>query len=223
MSSSQAAAFTSSLIGMSSNDLTFRTVKQWACEGKILTAHSRAIQRSLHLSDAASNTFDATLLLYFAQLFKIIVWKTRCENYIKWELAHEIRHKDKCKQGLVTISDKEIVVETALRVVNTVESQRPHEFSLDDQLHETDTPDTSQIQVLDDIEIPIQPVLNSSNSIQDRITRRNEAAILTWKDMTTYVKHNYLSEWMPRMSKYFNKFTRMSDELWDDSVDLGVM
>jgi len=40
--------------------------------------------------------------------------------------------------------------------------------------------------------------------------------------MTTYVKHNYTAEWISRMSKYFNKFTRMSDELWDDSAELGV-
>ena len=99
MSISQAISFTSALIGKSWDDLTFRTFKQWACEGKILVAHSKLIQRTLQLSDTANNTFDATLLLYFTQLFKTIVWKTRCSNQIAWEREHQISHNQKCTQG----------------------------------------------------------------------------------------------------------------------------
>src|SRR6266496_4224309 len=57
MSMSQAGSLTSTLIGKSCDDLTFRIFKHWACEGKILVAHSKFIQRTLHLSNTTSNTF----------------------------------------------------------------------------------------------------------------------------------------------------------------------
>jgi len=94
---SQAVSFTSALIGKSIDDLTFCTFKQWACKGKILFAHSKFVQKSLHLSDTASNTFDATVLLHFIHLFKSVIWKSRCANQVKWEVEHKISQKQNVK------------------------------------------------------------------------------------------------------------------------------
>ena len=203
-------------MGGSHDDLTFRTFKQWACEGKILMAHSRLIQRSLHLSDTASNTFDVTILLYFIYYFKTVVWKARCVNQVKWELEYKISQKQKCSHDLDTTNDKE---ETHLDIVN--EGQWPVTNPLYEQTINNDPSSSSHVQVLDDIASPIRSVPIRSNSIQDKILRKWEVAHLTWMDMTTYIKHNYTSDWMPRMSKYLNKFTKLSDELWDDSANLG--
>ena len=216
MSMSQAVSLTSTLIGKSCDDLTFRTFKQWACEEKILVAHSKAIQRSLYLSDTANNTFDVTLLLYFTQLFKTIVWKARCGNQVKWESEYKISQQQKCTQDQDTTND-----EAETHSDSIIEGQRLNTIPLDVQENSRDISVTSQIQVLDDIVNPIRPIPIYSNSSQDKILRRGEAALLAWKDMTNYIKHNYTAEWMPRMSKYFNKFTKMSDKLWDGSIDLG--
>src|SRR6266496_1575411 len=126
MTISQAVSLTSSLIGKTYDDLTFRTFKQWACEGKILIAHSKFIQRSLHLSDTTSNTFDVTILLYFICCFKKIVWKAQCVNQVKWELVHKISQKQKCSQDLDTTNDEE---ETLLD--SMIERQWPDTTLLD--------------------------------------------------------------------------------------------
>jgi len=155
MSPSQAAAFTSSLIGKSYDDLTFRTFKQWACEGKILLAHSKTIQKSLHLSDTASNTFDATLLLHFTQLFKMNVWKIQCENQVKWECEHAISRKDKCIQASDTNNEDVDNDEGEIHSDNIIECHRPNTFSLNVQPILRDTPGSSQLQILDDIDTPV--------------------------------------------------------------------
>ena len=147
----------------------------------------------------------------------MIVWKTRCQNQVKWEREHMISHKDKCTQ----VSDADNDEEESLSD-NIIESHRLNTHPLHIPHNIRDDSGTSQLQVLDDIVNPIRPITSPSNSNQEKTIRRTEAALLTWKDMTIYVKHNYTAKWMPRMTKYFNKFTRMSDELWDDSVEAGV-
>ncbi len=170
MSPSQAVYFTSSLIGVSWTDLTFRTFKQWACEGKILVAHSKAIQKSLYLSDTASNTFDATLLLHFTQLFKKIIWKERCEHHVKWESDHKISRKAKCTQAQDVVTDEAETESMEQSLDNIIGRQRHNKNLLNLQFNSRDAPDTSRIQVLDDTEDPIQPLVqNLSNGIQDKI------------------------------------------------------
>ncbi len=207
LSRSQVVSLTSALIGKSIDDLTFHTFKQWACKGKILFAHSKFIQKSLLLSDTASNTFDAILLLHFIHLFKAIIWKSRCDKQIKWEVEHQISHKQKCSQDQDKINEEAM---THLDVI--IEGQRPGNNDQDENEFSGNLID-SQTQVLDDIVSPIRPLPIHSDSHQDKTLRRWEAAHLAWKDMTNYIKHNYTAEWMPRMFKYFNKFTKMSDEL----------
>jgi len=49
----------------------------------------------------------------------------------------------------------------------------------------------------------------------DKNKRRIETADLTWTALTNYVQHNYLEDWILRMSKYFNKFIKIGDDFWD--------
>ncbi len=69
------------------------------------------------------------------------------------------------------------------------------------------------VQVLDDIPIVVREAEMEDKTDQDK--RRVKAANLTWAAITCYVQHNYLEEWIPRMSKYFNKFTKIGDGSWN--------
>ena len=47
------------------------------------------------------------------------------------------------------------------------------------------------------------------SDISEKVIRRDKAAYMTWDVINLYIKHNYLEEWIPKMSKYFNKFTKI--------------
>ena len=73
------------------------------------------------------------------------------------------------------------------------------------------------IQVLDNIPIIAREAeIADKTDISDRGKRRIKAAKLTWAAITHYVQHNYLEEWILRMSKYFNKFTKIGNDIWDE-------
>ena len=177
--------------------------------------HSRLIQKALHLSDTASNTFDATVLLHFIQFFKTLIWKRYCANQAKWEKDHNIRHHQKRTNGLdhetmVANDDSHISISSPISRVNTQNEQIVR--ANDTHLH---------IQVLDDIDSPIPSLPIQRTIRQSAMDRKMEAAHMAWQDMTIYVKHNFTAVWILKLTKYFNKFTKLSDDLWDRSVDLG--
>src|SRR6266542_3492885 len=145
------------MFGKSCNELSFRTFKQWACKGKILVAHSKVFQKSLHLSDTASKTFNATLLLQFTHLFKTLVWKTRCVNQVKWELDHKISQKQKCSQDLDSVNE-----EDGTPLDNMFEGHRPGLLNQDGPEFGANLT-ISQIQVLDDLASPVRPLPIYSN------------------------------------------------------------
>ncbi len=75
--------------------------------------------------------------------------------------------------------------------------------------------DVKQIQVLDELlptpsneDVAIAELPNKS-------IRRIEAAHQTWTAINNYIQHNYLENWIPKMSKYFNKLTNFGDDIWD--------
>ena len=75
--------------------------------------------------------------------------------------------------------------------------------------------DAEHVQVLDDL-LPtsiIEEVIIARPP--DKLTRRIEAAHQTWTAINSYIQHNYLEKWIPRMTTYFNKFTNFGDDIWD--------
>ena len=79
--------------------------------------------------------------------------------------------------------------------------------------------DIEQVYVIDDIPIPVrEEEFFDNDESPDKRTRRVDAAVLTWTTIKRYIHHNYLANWIPRMTKYFNKYTTLSDDIWDPPV-----
>jgi len=76
--------------------------------------------------------------------------------------------------------------------------------------------DVEPIRILDDLPVfNVEPEQIDRNESYDKIARKLDAARMTWTGISNYVQHYYLEEWVPRISKYLNKITRIGDELWD--------
>jgi len=76
--------------------------------------------------------------------------------------------------------------------------------------------DVEPIQILDDISaFNEESEHTDKNETPDKTARKIEAASMTWAVISNYVQHYYLEAWVPRLSKYLNKLTRIGDEIWD--------
>ncbi len=73
--------------------------------------------------------------------------------------------------------------------------------------------------MLDDIPAPVgEEDVFDNNEPPDKQTRRIDAALLTWTAIKRYIQHHYLEPWIPRMTKYVNKYMKLGDDIWDSPL-----
>jgi len=201
-----------SLVGTTADSTLFHLFKQHACEGKITSHFSVTIRNHLRLSPAIGVKVDALILLTFLHLFKSLVWIPRCVLQVAWEERKGINQRMKLSRSWCSSPEQN--------------AMPPYSINTPQPLHNPliqPVTNEDHVQVLDDIPTHInedEPINNLGR--HDKMTRRMEAAKMTWSAITNYARHNYFDTWIPRLTKYFNKVTKIGDDIWDMPVSDNV-
>ena len=145
-------------------------------EGKITFPSSAMIKNKLCLSPTIGVKVDALILLTFLHLFKNLVWIPRCALQMLWEERKGINRRMKLSRIPCSPPDQN--------------AMPTHPISTPQTLHNPLiqlTSDVDHVQVLDDIPTHINEDEAINNFYpHDKMTRRMEAASMTWSAIANY-------------------------------------